>query len=692
MATESKLSLVIEAKNFAKRTLRKAGRNVRGFTARARSRFQRLRSAVFSVRGALTALAGVGALAGLAKKTFDLGAEIEETASKYRTVFGPAVDIVNQQMDELARKAGLTDNEFRSIAATSGDIIQGFGASEREAAEFATTMTKLAADMASFNNVPIEETSRAVQSALTGEREQLKRLGVVIRESDVQQRALAQTQKENADSLTQLEKATATVSLIQERMSKALGDLDRTADQNANTARRVAASWRQFRDVLAEEAMPLLGSLLTSVDDQTNRLEDWADVIRANANVIRAWARFVSEAVQFAVQSAVTLVRSAFNVGQAIGNLVRQTFSRLVGTFGNLVVNPIVNLLNGLIEQANRLPGVDIDFKFAGIDARKFIDDADESMRALEANVNDAVDSVTDMGAAWSDMATAALFAKMQTAGVADEAERAADAAERAASAGEQITPKATGRGDQLATGGGASLVGPGGQVAGPGQSDLGLGESGQGFTFEELQRFARMASKGVDVSPVRKLLEGWQAVGFEIAKVTENQRTMQQVMADITTQTITGFANAFQQAAKAAVTGSKSMGEAFRGAMLGALAQVASAMSKFYAARAAAALGEGLLGNPAAFAAAAKFTAASAAFGVLAGVLSGVGAGGGGGGGGGTAAGLNAQQQAAGRREREAVINIEGGLLDMSDPRQQRALKRAMEDLSGRRVVIQGG
>ena len=39
-----------------------------------------------------------------------------------------------------------------------------------------------------------------------------------------------------------------------------------------------------------------------------------------------------------------------------------------------------------------------------------------------------------------------------------------------------------------------------------------------------------------------------------------------------------------------------------------------------------------------------------------------------------------------------EATLIIEGGLLDMSDPRQSDALARALESLSGRRVTIVGG
>lgn len=63
--------------------------------------------------------------------------------------------------------------------------------------------------------------------------------------------ALNQTGKERAGQLTNLEKQEATLALIQERMAKQLGDLDRTVDSNASTGLRVAAAWRHFRDLVA---------------------------------------------------------------------------------------------------------------------------------------------------------------------------------------------------------------------------------------------------------------------------------------------------------------------------------------------------------------------------------------------------------------------------------------------------------
>jgi hypothetical protein len=51
-------------------------------------------------------------------------------------------------------------------------------------------MIKLAIDVASFNNVSDDQAINAFTKALTGEREALKSLGIVISEPDVKAKAL----------------------------------------------------------------------------------------------------------------------------------------------------------------------------------------------------------------------------------------------------------------------------------------------------------------------------------------------------------------------------------------------------------------------------------------------------------------------------------------------------------------------
>jgi len=152
-------------------------------------------------------------------------------------------------------------------------------------------------------------------------------------------------------------------------------------------------------------------------------------------------------------------------------------------------------------------------------------------------------------------------------------------------------------------------------------------------------------------------------------------------------TQTFDALGASIEAAFAAMVDGSMTAGAAFEATTKAAIAGVAREYARLEFAKAAGALA---MGN---VAGAAGHTAAGAAFSAIAGSLQGSvnraarGVGGVGGGAFGvvpTTTGLGAMG------ETRLVIN--GGLLNMNDPRQADALARAMQTLSGRRVVVEVG
>ena len=173
---------------------------------------------------------------------------------------------------DAENKAGLTKTEAQALVSTTGAIAQGMGFAQDASATFATQVTKLSADLSSFNNMPTEEVLMAVNSALTGEREQLKRLGIVIKETEVQQMALSMSGKAVAKSLTQQEKATATLALITSRAGVAVGDLERTQNSAANVGKRLGSMFRELMETIAISLMPTFELVLEQLDEICKKL------------------------------------------------------------------------------------------------------------------------------------------------------------------------------------------------------------------------------------------------------------------------------------------------------------------------------------------------------------------------------------------------------------------------------------
>tara|TARA_R100000808_G_scaffold6198_1_gene18568 strand:+ start:5503 stop:7215 length:1713 start_codon:yes stop_codon:yes gene_type:complete len=301
------------------REMDKAEKRTRVFTKRVEKSRISLRGWATAMAGAVASAVGLGVLA---KRTFDLGAGVAETGSKFNTVFGKeGAKQVNDFLDNFANKAGLTKTEAQALVSTTGAIAQGMGFAQDASATFATQVTKLSADLSSFNNMPTEEVLMAVNSALTGEREQLKRLGIVIKETEVQQMALSMSGKAVAKSLTQQEKATATLALITSRAGVAVGDLERTQNSAANVGKRLGSMFRELMETIAISLMPTFELVLEQLDEMSKSFEDLKEKIISSSTTFANWSAVIGNLMIMIKDYMFAPMQMLFNFIQMFGNL-----------------------------------------------------------------------------------------------------------------------------------------------------------------------------------------------------------------------------------------------------------------------------------------------------------------------------------------------------------------------------------
>ncbi len=222
------------------------------------------------MRRASVAIAAAGvAVTALAISLLKAGSTAVATRSRFETVFGKSTQAVDAFNSEFKKISALSTQAFEDVIARTGAIAQGMGFAQKESAEFAIEITKLAADLGSFNELPTAETAMIINAALTGERESLKRLGIVFKEEDVTARAFENTGKELAKTLTQQEKATATLQLITERAGVAMGDASRTAGDMDRVLASLSAEWDNLKNKLGEflATSPMVRDFLIEVRD-----------------------------------------------------------------------------------------------------------------------------------------------------------------------------------------------------------------------------------------------------------------------------------------------------------------------------------------------------------------------------------------------------------------------------------------
>jgi hypothetical protein len=242
------LSVLVEAKGIRGAThdlnkVDKAGRNA----ASGMSKFQKVAGAGILAVGAAAAAAG--------PKLIDLASDAEETASKFRIVFGKETQNAIKNLDEFSKATGTSKFALREQAAGLQALIKPMGVAGKASSQMSIGLTKLATDLASFNNTSVQDAVDALKGGLVGEAEPLRKYSVQLSEARVQAFAYAQGIAKQGAELTVAQKAQARYGIILKDTKLAQGDAIETSGSFANQLKRLKS---QVTDAATELGVKLL--------------------------------------------------------------------------------------------------------------------------------------------------------------------------------------------------------------------------------------------------------------------------------------------------------------------------------------------------------------------------------------------------------------------------------------------------
>jgi len=205
--------------------------------------------------------------------------EAEETENKFRVAFSGIEESADEATEALAEGFGLSTDEAQRLLSGTGDLLKGFGATAEEALGLSSQVQGLASDLASYNNLAggTEQASRAITAALLGEREQLKQLGVVIRQEDVNQRLFEKGQADLTGQARLLAQAQATLELTVEQSTDAIGDYARSGGSAAQQIRELQSQTREMAVELGQELLPAFQAIITQVSEMIGVLQGLDD-------------------------------------------------------------------------------------------------------------------------------------------------------------------------------------------------------------------------------------------------------------------------------------------------------------------------------------------------------------------------------------------------------------------------------
>lgn len=278
---------VAKARTLISRSIGGIARTIRNGIGRAMS------FAVSSVKKA--ALLITASLTAIGVASMKLAMDAEESENLFSVSMGDMAESTRAWSEDLAKRLRLNAYALRRYVSTFNVMLLSMGLGQGEAAQMSQSLTQLAYDMASFYNLRPEEAFEKLQAGITGEIEPLKRLGIIVNETQTKQFALRNEIVRTGEALTEVEKIQARYGLIMEQTNKAQGDMERTLSSTTNIFRSIKEMLTtigiSIGNVFKGEITGLAETFLQWLDENKRRIVEWARSIKEGIMSVIAWLK-----------------------------------------------------------------------------------------------------------------------------------------------------------------------------------------------------------------------------------------------------------------------------------------------------------------------------------------------------------------------------------------------------------------
>lgn len=262
---------------------------------------------------------GIGlAIQNAAQMAYESAAQLEATEAKYNTVFAGMTSAADQFMARFQALTPATTAEVRSMASSLQDLLIPMGLQRAEATAMTGDYMHIIGALTNFNSATVraEDVAASFQSALTGEYDSLKGLGIQINETIVKQQAVAMGLAANINAVNNAAKAQAVLELAYRQSGDALAAYNAEA---LDTTTRMQLLQKGFQDTFSLAGQ----TLLPQINVALARVQTYMPQITAG---IYTFIGVFSEFIQVAT--------GAFSLLMTVGQAVADNWSWLGPTIG----------------------------------------------------------------------------------------------------------------------------------------------------------------------------------------------------------------------------------------------------------------------------------------------------------------------------------------------------------------------
>ncbi len=299
------------------------------------------------------------------KESATAASEAEETYNLFITTFEDAATTAESTASRLANAMGMAKSTAQKALGTFGDLAAGYGATDKAALEFGETATEVALDIISYKNITgdLDTTFQSIASGLAGNVENFRKLGYVMTQAEVK----TKLQQKGLDKLTgsslQYAQIQARLEILQEKSTKAQGDMIKTLDSTENVTRRLSEAWLEYEENLGKS----INTVMTPV-------KSWLTQILTVANKVTNAMGEINGG-EFTVKTEA--VASGDELTKLLENLFAKTNGAKSGFWAN-VEEAVLGTTNTNVRTVSGKNAADIAMA-TGVDIEKVIEAIDRS-------------------------------------------------------------------------------------------------------------------------------------------------------------------------------------------------------------------------------------------------------------------------------------------------------------------------
>ena len=188
--------------------------------------------------------------------------DFTENMNLFNVSLGENAEMAGIFIDKMSSAFGMDPSGLVKTMGTFYQISHSMGVTSKNAYVLSENFTKLANDLSSFYNIPVNDAVVKLQAGLVGETEPLRRLGIIITENALKQTAANLGIEKSVESMSEAEKMHLRYITVLEQTKNIQGDFARTIENPAQSLKILGEQMSQLGRAIGSVFMPILGAVL----------------------------------------------------------------------------------------------------------------------------------------------------------------------------------------------------------------------------------------------------------------------------------------------------------------------------------------------------------------------------------------------------------------------------------------------